>query len=534
MHVCVLAAILAVAAHAEPVRIMCLGNSISEGKASKNNTYRYHLWKRLVADGLASGVDFVGCNVGRGGSATDGADEGWDSEHCCFYSAKASEILNGEMPVNSYSPAGYGNIHDWAPEFLPTLAIIHLGTNDCRGGASTQAILGSLEGIITVLRNSVSDVKVIVAQLIPSRDDGVNAKEASLNAAIPDWAEGLSTPQSPIVVVDQTEGFSASTDLLDTYHPNQSGATKMCDVFYPALMDFLGAGQPSVLNSLGISPSGCPLTPGTSTQLNVTGYDQFGRTMTLESPVTWQADIEGAVSATGLLTAPQTTGTVITVSASSDGASGSEAYTVVDTNAYVLRMNMGGDAVGTWAADAHFQSGTAYTFSSDIVCDHLCAAAPVQVYESCRHNSPTYQFPASLIPDGPYLVRMHFADGAGSTGQRSMTISVESEVVLEHFDIVGEAGRSRALVQEAVVQVSGGDGMTLVLDATDGIDAFMSGLEVFATEGAVAVGTRMSRPGVPVHRTVPAAVYTPAGRLSGQGSAAGIEIAPDLKRVIVR
>jgi len=62
-----------------------------------------------------------------------------------------------------------------------------------------------------------------------------NSKIQDLNKAIIPWAQGKNTTQSPIWVVDQYTGFSAS-DLRDGVHPNDSGDTKMVNVWQPALV----------------------------------------------------------------------------------------------------------------------------------------------------------------------------------------------------------------------------------------------------------------------------------------------------------
>ncbi|MBF0433713.1 MAG: hypothetical protein HQK83_20710, partial [Fibrobacteria bacterium] len=157
----------------EKPRIMCLGNSISEGSAT-SNTYRSHLYFALVDSGYV--VDFVGDNHGTCGNRNAGQTDGWDADHNCYYSARAAEILNGDMPVNKCSPAGDGNIHNWAPTYKADIAIIHLGTNDCRAGASPEDIQGSLEGIIAELRKAVPEVKIIVSKIISSRKSDVNPR----------------------------------------------------------------------------------------------------------------------------------------------------------------------------------------------------------------------------------------------------------------------------------------------------------------------------------------------------------------------
>ena len=64
-----------------------------------------------------------------------------------------------------------------------------------------------------------------------------NTKIQDLNKAIVPWAQGLNTTASPIWVVDQYTGFSGSSDLRDGVHPNDSGDTKMANIWYPALVN---------------------------------------------------------------------------------------------------------------------------------------------------------------------------------------------------------------------------------------------------------------------------------------------------------
>ena len=75
-----------------------------------------------------------------------------------------------------------------------------------------------------------------VAQIIPLGMGNFNAKIQELNRAIPGWAQGLNKTESPIWVVDQYTGFSGSGDNRDGVHPNDSGDTKMLNVWYPALI----------------------------------------------------------------------------------------------------------------------------------------------------------------------------------------------------------------------------------------------------------------------------------------------------------
>jgi lysophospholipase L1-like esterase len=70
-----------------------------------------------------------------------------------------------------------------------------------------------------------------------------NTQIQALNKAIPTWAASKNTTDSPIWVVDQYTGFSGSSDLRDGVHPNDSGDTKMANVWYPALVNALQVAQ---------------------------------------------------------------------------------------------------------------------------------------------------------------------------------------------------------------------------------------------------------------------------------------------------
>jgi hypothetical protein len=75
-----------------------------------------------------------------------------------------------------------------------------------------------------------------VAQIIPLGFGNYNTKVQELNKAIVAWAPGQNKTESPIWVVDQYTGFSGTGDNRDSIHPNDSGDTKMMNVWYPALI----------------------------------------------------------------------------------------------------------------------------------------------------------------------------------------------------------------------------------------------------------------------------------------------------------
>jgi cellulase/cellobiase CelA1 len=90
-------------------------------------------------------------------------------------------------------------------------------------------------------------MKIIVAQIIPMSAAACAtcpADVATLDKAIPGWAAGLTTAQSPIFVADLWTGYDAVADNVDGTHPNDTGFQKMADAWYPVVAKVLGGGTP--------------------------------------------------------------------------------------------------------------------------------------------------------------------------------------------------------------------------------------------------------------------------------------------------
>ena len=65
-----------------------------------------------------------------------------------------------------------------------------------------------------------------------------NANIQAINAAIPAWAKGLNTTESPIVIADCNTGFSTSM-LRDGVHPNAEGDGVIASRVGPLLLNYI-------------------------------------------------------------------------------------------------------------------------------------------------------------------------------------------------------------------------------------------------------------------------------------------------------
>jgi hypothetical protein len=105
-------------------------------------------------------------------------------------------------------------------------------------------------------------------------------------------------------------------------------------------------------------------------------------------------------------------------------------------------INCGAGALGNFAADAYFNTGTAYATASAVNTNGLSAPAPMAVYQSQRYGNLTYTIPY-LAPATSYKVRLHFAEIYWTTvGQRVFHVNLNGVRVLSSFDIIRAAGAS--------------------------------------------------------------------------------------------
>jgi lysophospholipase L1-like esterase len=256
---------------AVPLRIMPLGDSITAGPGC----WRALLWNRLQANGFTD-IDFVGTQPGGGcpGPAYDVDHEG----HGGF-------SATGIADQNQLPP--------WLSATSPDIVMMHLGTNDTWGGhIPLSAKLAAYTKLVGQMRANNPAMKIIVAQIIPMNPPGCATcapDVVALNNAIPGWAAGLRTAQSPIHVADLWTGFNTATDTFDGVHPTAAGFQKMSDRWYPTLAAVLGGGTPSQPVTRSSSPrpssSSAPATPGTCTATYRVGSQ-------------WPGGFQGAVTVT--------------------------------------------------------------------------------------------------------------------------------------------------------------------------------------------------------------------------------------------
>ena len=204
-------------AQAQTVRIMPLGDSITESQTGFAS-YRYWLWQDLTDFGFC--VDFVGTMSGVNGTPLF---PDFDQDHEGHTGWRADQVL--------------AQINGWATAEDPDIVMIHLGTNDLWQGQTKESTRDEIGLIIDELRDVKPRIIILLCQIIPMTPTNV----APFNALLPDLVAAKASEVSPIVLVNQWNDFDVVADTWDGVHPDESGEMKIADNYYDALVPFLVA-----------------------------------------------------------------------------------------------------------------------------------------------------------------------------------------------------------------------------------------------------------------------------------------------------
>jgi lysophospholipase L1-like esterase len=196
-----------------------LGDSITE-----ITCWRALLWDQLAAAGLTDKVVMVGSMSNNPQRCTTTAP-GWDMHHEGHSGWQAFNIANQYL-------------EGWLTNSKPDIVQFMLGTNDVGAQRTTNTIIGSFTKMVTLMRASNPHMKIIVDKVIPLNSN--NAPIDSINAAIPAWAEGLNSTESPIMIADCSNkaGYTAAMNR-DGVHPNAQGDALMAKQIGPLLINLI-------------------------------------------------------------------------------------------------------------------------------------------------------------------------------------------------------------------------------------------------------------------------------------------------------
>ncbi|PKV63554.1 SGNH/GDSL hydrolase family protein [Pontibacter ramchanderi] len=284
-------------AQSQPIKIMPLGNSITQGNM-EFVSYRYPLWTKLIDEGL--NVEFVGSHTENDGGTPvyrKYKGQSFSNRNEGHWGWTADEILNGRD--------GKGTIAQWAETYTPDVVLMHLGTNDMFRNQGIDETVTELKAVIAAIHEKSPGVTIFIAKLIPADGQQVGPTPAQniqlLNQRIEELVDSQSPAGPPLILVDQNTGFNAVKDTYDGVHPNASGMEKMAQVWFEAIMNEIIVPLPVELNNFkGVATqSGVQLSWETASELDNAFFEvQRGQSAT-------EFDSVGRVEGAGTTSLPQ-------------------------------------------------------------------------------------------------------------------------------------------------------------------------------------------------------------------------------------
>lgn len=229
-----LAVLFAAGIHAaEPLHILCIGDSITQGGKKDRAEWTYRLPLQEMLRGADVSFDFIGSRqqgLQPEAKWPEVKGQPFDPDHEGYYGAKTASVrdkLNLTLPALT----------------APDIALIHLGTNDQKSDDHVATVVKPLEEIVALLRAKNPKVRVLIGHL--SFNGGAALK---IRPLVEEMAQRLNSADSPVITVHHYRDWKENpkTDGSDTFdwaHPNPRGQRKMAAAWFAAMKPYLPASE---------------------------------------------------------------------------------------------------------------------------------------------------------------------------------------------------------------------------------------------------------------------------------------------------
>jgi lysophospholipase L1-like esterase len=238
-----------------PHTVMIVGDSISQGLEG-DVTWRYDLAK--VEAGKVPGFTYVGPWSGTymlpphlpanwptvpappyydgAYAAGESFADGGDSQHDSRWGMTLAEATSGiQATVREYQP-GY--------------LLVMLGFDDLAWGTGSPSSVQNLVPVfVSAARAARPSIRILFANVVQrapiSSDPTMPATISAYDHALADTLANLSTPKSPVELVNVASSYYDAADTYDGVHPNNVGEWVIADAFANALARDFGFGKGS-------------------------------------------------------------------------------------------------------------------------------------------------------------------------------------------------------------------------------------------------------------------------------------------------
>jgi lysophospholipase L1-like esterase len=214
---------------------MPLGDSITDGVGSSGGGYRPELFRMTITNG--QNVTFVGRQLNGPANVTvNGQTKTFPKNH---------EGYSGYTIDNGGGRTGISTLVDAAMTAgKPNIVLLMIGTNDVDISLDLTNAPTRLGALLDRITKDVPDALVVVAKMVPTKNDTTNTRVRTYNDAIPGLVQARAGKH--IVMVDMYAAFTANTSyktalMNDDLHPKDAGYAVMAQTWYAAIKGYLPA-----------------------------------------------------------------------------------------------------------------------------------------------------------------------------------------------------------------------------------------------------------------------------------------------------
>ncbi|MFC7219187.1 GDSL-type esterase/lipase family protein [Streptomyces polyrhachis] len=218
------------------MRIMFVGDSITIGSAG-DHTWRYRLWRGLSR---RTAVEVVGPRTALYDPATD--------------AATSHAYADPAFPQQHLAGWGEGWLH-MAPLIGPAVAahrpdvlLVALGLIDLGFYTNAAQTTQNVHAFVTAARESNPRIRMailpVLRNVVAANDPSFDAECAHFNDLLTKTLAELSTPTSPLTLVEPPTPWPYESATHDGTHLSPAGERVLADVFWRALEGDWGTSAP--------------------------------------------------------------------------------------------------------------------------------------------------------------------------------------------------------------------------------------------------------------------------------------------------
>ena len=223
----------------QPLRIMAVGDSITEGRRS--TSYRQQ---------FVNLMNNSSCNYEMVGSLQENFPAtGFESNHEGYSAHTTDHFLTGNNSGRLNNPG----ISVMMATHTPDVVMVHLGSNDIfqepNDGNSVANTIADLDTLISLILNANPNATVLLANVIPwynlNDSTNISARITQLSGAIVAYLQANNRPN--VRFVNVTAGYTPALMQTDLIHPNAAGDAHIANAFFNALDNSGRCGAPGTL-----------------------------------------------------------------------------------------------------------------------------------------------------------------------------------------------------------------------------------------------------------------------------------------------